>query len=441
MDVFSLPFLFFFLPVTGLVFCLVPRRFRVFVLFVASAFFYAMTSPVGLGIMAVSVGIDFLLARPIFLCGKGSRWGKAAVTVGAAKNILLFVTLSSISQLDLMEMPLGVTVYCFTSLGYLVDLYNGETDPITSFYDYGLFCCFFGKLYVGPIISANQFRGQLGTLRPSLSLMGQGFIWLCHGLAKKVILADGVLALGTQFKDIPYQEKTVFGVWLLVICHLLATYYTLSGFSDMARGVGALFGMELPENFHYPLQADSVTDFFSRFNISANRFVRKYVYGALSAEDNGKLSTTLNILLITILMGLWYGININYLAWGGVLGFFIVLETLYGEKVLHRLPSLVRWLYTFVAVVFSFAIYSSGSISQAMFYLKTMVGLGTSRLWDNQALYLLTSNWLLLVLCVVFCSGFISRQGKRLQARWLLVSQITSLAVNLCLFVAVLAFL
>ena len=441
MDVFSLPFLFFFLPVTGLVFCLVPRRFRVFVRFVASAFFYAMKSPAGLGVMAASVGMDYLLARPIFLYGKGSRWGKAAVTAGAVKNILLFICLSSVSQLDLIEMPLGVTVYCFTSLGYLVDLYNGETDPITSGYDYGVFCCFFGKLYVGPIVSANQFRGQLQRLRPSLSLMGQGFVWLCHGLAKKVILADGVLALGEEFKNIPYQEKTVTAVWLLVICYLFSTYYTLSGFSDMARGVGALFGMELPENFHYPLQADSVTDFFSRFNISANRFVRKYVYGALSAEDNGPLSTTLNILLITILMGLWYGVNINYLTWGGVLGIFIVLETLYGEKFFQPLPPFFRRLYTFVAVVFSFAIYSSDSISQALFYLKTMVGLGTSRLWDNQVLYLLTSNWLLLALCAVFCSGFISRQGKRLQARWLLLSQLGSLAVNLCLFIAVLAFL
>ena len=122
MDVFSLPFLFFFLPVTGLVFCLVPRRFRVFVLFVASAFFYAMKSPAGLGVMAASVGMDYLLARPIFLYGKGSHWGKAAVTAGAVKNILLFICLSSVSQLDLIEMPLGVTVYCFTSLGYLVDL-------------------------------------------------------------------------------------------------------------------------------------------------------------------------------------------------------------------------------------------------------------------------------------------------------------------------------
>ena len=118
-----------------------------------------------------------------------------------------------------------------------------------------------------------------------------------------MILADSLSVLTGQLRDIPYQDKTVLSVWMLIICSIFQIYYTLSGFSDMARGIGGIFGLELPENFHYPLQAESVTDFFSRFNISANRFVRKYVYGALGAEDNGPVATTLNIMLITLLMG------------------------------------------------------------------------------------------------------------------------------------------
>lgn len=454
MHIYSLAFLLVFLPLSAAVYYAVPPRYRVLALFVASLYFYGSISPVGLLIMVASVGVDYLLARPLFLWGKGDRRARLLLLLAAAKNILLFVALSSLSQLRGTEMPIGVVVYAFTGLGYLVDLYNGEADLVMSFYEYGLFCCFFGKIYVGPILGYNDFSRQLREFRPSLTKMGEGVVFLIHGLAKKVILADTLALLVDELRNIPYLDKTVLSVWMLIVCVIFQIYYTLSGYSDMARGIGSIFGLDLPENFHYPLQSESVTDFFSRFNISANRFVRKYVYGALGAEDNGPLATTLNIMLITMLMGLWYGVRLNYLVWGASLGVFIVLETLWGEQFFTRIPAILRRLYTLVVIVLSFAWYSSLSISQGVFYLQTMFGLRTidllrglrgnttyAMVWNGQSLYLLTQNWLLLAACTLLCTSLVYRNSQRLKLRFPVAMEGVTFVSNILLLGLSLAFM
>lgn len=453
MHIYTLSFLLVFLPITAILYYAVPAHYRVFVLFLASLYFYASLSTLGLAVMLASVGLDLLAAKPLFLWGKGDRRARLLLFLAAAKNIFLFVVLSTLSQLRQTEMPLGVVVYAFTSLGYLVDLYNGEADLVVDPYEYGLFCCFFGKIYVGPILSYNDFSRQLREFRPSLTKIGSGSVFLLHGLAKKVILADSLALLTEELRAIPYLDKTVLSVWMLIICSIFQVYYTLSGFSDMARGIGGIFGLELPENFHYPLQSESVTDFFSRFNISANRFVRKYVYGALGAEDNGRLATTLNIMLITMLMGLWYGISLNYLIWGASLGLFIVLETIWGEALFDRLPPLLRRLYTLVVIIVSFAWYSSYSFSQGAFYLQTMFGLRTwdflrglvggayALPWSGETLYILLENWLLLVVCLLVCTSFIHRNAQRLHHRFPRLMEGVTFLTNTMLFTGVLAFM
>lgn len=452
MHIYSLSFLFFLLPVAVLLYYAVGRRYKVLALLVISLYFAATVSTTGLLIMLGSVLIDYWLSKPVYIYGRGTLRGKVFLFICAAKNILIFVALSSLSQLSGGSMPLGVLVYCFTSLGYVIDLYYGECEPAPSFYEFALFCCFFGKLYVGPIVSYQQFSAQLRGNAPSMTKISQGIMWFLHGLAKKVVIADPITVLYEQFRSIPSGDKTVLSVWMLVVCGMFSVYFTLSAFSDMARGLGAIFGLDLPENFHYPLQADSVTDFFSRFNMSANRFVRKYVYQALGAEDNGRLSTTLNILLITMLMGLWYGIRLNYLVWGVFLGLFIVLETLF-EDFWQRVHPFFRRLYTFVAILLSFAWYCSFSLSQAGFYLQTMLGLRSVPLFEGllntqhaafanpQCMYLIQSNWLLLLLSAVLCTNTVSYLGHQLTARYKRASAVGGLLIHLALAGVIIVYL
>ena len=441
MEIFSLSFLFFFLPITLFIYWVVPRVYKSFVLFVASLFFFAMSSTTFMLLMFVSLVIDFLLAKQIFLREKSDKLCKLSIYFAAIKNILIVISLSVYTELHLELTVITATVYAFTSLGYLIDLYNDETEPIISFYDYGTFCAFFGKIHVGPIVTANEFIPQLQKPQVSLTSISQGFVWLCHGMAKKVLLADSIRILAEQLRVIPYNQKTVLGVWLLVICNLFHIYFTLSGYSDVARGLGAIFGLSLPENFHYPLQARTVTEFFSRFNISANRYVRKYVYKALGAEDNGKIATTVNILLITMLMGLWYGISINYLVWGALLGIFIVIEPLYGAIFYDKVPAFFRRLWTFVLVIVTFAVFCSNTLTQAGFYLQVMFGMGYPNIFDNQFLYLLVSNIPLLLLCSVFSTDFFTKHTRTVQKKFPLFFRTVSLATNLFMLVCVIAFI
>ena len=294
---------------------------------------------------------------------------------------------------------------------------------------------------MGPLVSAQQFIPQMKHLEVTPDNFIQGFVWFSHGLAKKVILGDTALLLGNQFKAIPFEDKSAVGVWILVLSYLFSTYYTLSGYSDMARGLGSLFGISLPENFRYPFHTESVTQFFSNFNISANRFVRKYIYKALGAEDNGKLPTTVNIMLITMIMGLWYGISLNLLLWGGVLGVFIVIETLYEEKVLYKIPRFVRRVVTLVIVILSFTIFSTQTLSQCIFYYGIMFGMNGVSFIDPVSQYLLTSNLIVFALLFVFSTGFFNRRGRQLFVKLPKVWIGFSVGVNLLLLIVTISYL
>lgn len=438
MNLYSLGFLFLFLPVGALVYYLLRGRMRSIFLLLLSLLFVGLLSPLFLLLMIVCVGLDYLLAKPIAYAHPRA---KAIMAFCVTKDILLFVVCSSLMELHYFYLPLGVSVAAFTSLGYIADLYHGETDLVDDPIAYGIFCCFFGKLYIGPIVSANDFIPQVATAHLTAYGISRGMVQLIRGLAKKVILADALSELIVRWDSLLVTEVTVLGTWMKVICFIFYIYFTLSGYSDMATGTGAIFGLELPENFHHPLQASSVTDFFSRFNISANRFVRKYVYQALGAEDNGRLSTSVNIMLITMLMGLWYGINLNYLVWGAFLGIFIVIEVLYIEKHVDRIPPYLVRTYTFIAILISFCWYCGNSIGDSFRALRVMFGLGGAPFASDGCVYLLQSYWLLLVGCMIFCGGLLAPLLARFAKKHPDFSRVSSLISNLLLLAVSLAFM
>ena len=321
------------------------------------------------------------------------------------------------------------------------DLYHGECDPIDDPIRYGVFCSFFGKLYIGPIVSAQQFVPQLDDPQMTAEGITRGMVQYLRGLAKIVILAGSLQELIIQWETLLSLEVTILGTWLHVLCYIFYIYFTLSGYSDMARGTGAVFGLDLPENFHHPLQSYSVADFFGRFNISANRFVRKYVYQALGAEDNGPLSTSVNILLITMLMGLWYGINLNYLAWGAFLGLFIIFEVLYIERHVEKIPPYLCRMYTFIAILISFCWYCGDSLAASAASLRVMLGRGGAAAANQSCLYLLQTHWLLLAASVFLCSGAVSPLLARFTRRWPTAAHTATLVWNLILLATSLAFL
>ena len=392
-----------------------------------------------MGVLLLAVTVpDYLLARPIAMAHPRAH---AILLAAVAKDIALAVLCSVLTELGRLMLPVGITIAAFTSVGYLIDLYHMECDPIDDPIRYGVFCCFFGKLPIGPIVSAQQFIPQLEHLQMTAEGITRGMVQFLRGLAKIVILAASLQQLIAQWETLLSLQVTVLGSWLHVLCYIFYIYFTLSGYSDMARGTGAIFGLDLPENFHHPLQSSSVADFFGRFNISANRFVRKYVYQALGAEDNGPLSTSVNILLITMLMGLWYGINLNYLVWGAFLGLFIIFEVLYIERHVEKIPPYLCRLYTFIAILISFCWYCGSSLSASAASLRVMLGLGGAAAANQSCLYLLQTHWLLLLASAYLCSGAATPLMARFTRRWPGLSHAVTLVWNLILLATSLAFL
>ncbi len=432
MTIYSLTFIFLFLPSTMLIFILAPKRLKNYTLCVASLLFYWLNSPTILAAVMANTTFDFLCGRFIFGNKKLSRKiSKVMLYLLSAKSIIFVLSFSVYAELNYTFYLLGVTVGAFTSLGYLIDLYHDECDVVDNFFEYIVFCCFFGKLYIGPLVSSKQFVPQLASLKFSSQKFVDGFVYYCHGYAKIVILANAANTLAQQLLDVQYTQVSLLGVWVYIAANLFSVYYTLSGYSDMARGIGNFFGITLPPNFHYPFQSESVTQFFSNFNISANRFVRKYIYKSLGAEDNGAIATITNIMLITMVMGLWYGVSLNRVFWGGFLGIFITIETLLGEQHLEKIPRFIRQIGTFIIVTLSFAIYSSSSLANCWFYLKIMLGINHVTIADPVSLYIVNAHILVLLILFVCSTGFFSSISKKAASKMPVIWQGLSVFTNI----------
>ncbi len=438
MDIFSLTFIFIFLPTTLLLYYVVPTKLKTCVLFLASLFFYATNSIICMLIMLLSIIFDFLIAQQLVFNDTSLAVRKFSISLVSIKNISLVIYFLFNNNNNQLLTFLGATVYALTSLGYVLDVYHGEIPVVTKFFDYGTFCCFFGKIHVGPIITAKEFFPQLRNKQLSLTNISEGFVLFTHGIAKKILLADNINLIILELNKIYASERTVLDVWLFIFCTILNTYFTLSGYSDMARGVGLMFSIRLPENFRYPLQAYSVSDFFAKFNISANHFVRKYVYKALDTQDNGKLATSVNILLISIIMGLWYGISLNFLMWGAFLGIFIIIETIFDNMILQYIPTFIRKITTFLIILMSFILFAGNTPQESLNYLLIMIGKSQQPAVHSHTLYLLSYNTVLLLGSAFFATDYIAIIARKFELKFPKTGRFASLIINTAiLFVSI----
>ena len=374
-DLDTLSFQFLFLPAVLLCFTLAPQRCKNGVLVAASLIFYALGDLRFLPLMLCSLLLDYGVCAKLVRSTvqmKGRRlffWGSII------KNILLMVVSMAGSQLGWFPMPLGLMVYTVTSMGYVIDVYNGDEYFDGDLIDFLLFTTFFGKLQAGPIVQYTELKEQWQHRELGLQRVKTGVKFYVGGLAKLVILAQGNAAVQQAIEQLPDASQTVLSTWVFIIVSTFSLYYTLTGYCDMARGLANLLGMDFPENFHYPFQSRTVSDFFNRFNITVTKFINRYVYIFLGADTNGVLSTIVNTLLTTMLMGVWFGLRLNYLVWGVYFAAFILLERYFLMRFLVRMPPIVDRIYTFVVVMFSFTIFSGGDAADDRTYIRSMFGL------------------------------------------------------------------
>ena len=406
--VFSTPlFLFYYIPLILLIYYLAPVRLRNFVLLVASLFFYYWGEQGYTVIMLLSIGIDYIHGLWVAHCKqKGNDLGaRLAVASSVIFNlaILFFFKYWDFAARSLqaaglhfmpvlnISLPIGISFYTFQTMSYTIDVYRGDSKVQKNIIHFGTFVTLFPQLIAGPIIKYKDLDEQLGSRSHSTERFASGVRRFVTGLAKKLLLANNLGQLWDACKATPAGSLSFLGAWLGVIAFAFQIYFDFSGYSDMAIGLGRLFGFEFMENFNYPYISKSITEFWRRWHISLSTWFREYLYIPLGGNRCSKGRWLLNLLIVWAATGIWHGASWNYLFWGLYFFCLLVLEKLLLGKWLKKLPDAVQHLYVMVLVLISWAIFALEDPQALAAYLRIMLGFGGTPLVNGQAVYYLRS--------------------------------------------------
>ena len=411
----SITFLFLFLPVTVLIYYLVPQKTRNLVLLIASLFFYAWGEPVYVVLMILSILLNFFCGKDIGEKRADPVRAKRSLIFAVVMNVLilgffkyyglLMETLNVLFPYEIpyreLALPIGISFYTFQELSYLIDIYRGNAKPQQRLLPFALYISMFPQLIAGPIVRYVDIEAQLLNRVMSMRKFGQGVMYFIVGFAKKVVLADSIGALYEQITALPIGSFSVLTAWVGCLAFAFQIYFDFSGYSDMAIGLGKMFGFEFRKNFQYPYIAKNIGEFWRRWHISLGTWFREYVYIPLGGNKCPASRHLLNLLIVWALTGLWHGAQWNFLAWGLYYGVILILERYVWGRALGRLPAFVQHIYTFVLVLIGWVFFFSPSLGAAMDYLGVMFGAGASAWIDRQGFYFLLTHWLLFLFCVI----------------------------------------
>lgn len=409
----SILFLFYFLPAILVLYFLAPKRHRNFILFVGSLFFYAWGEPVYVLVMLFSVVFNFFAGWRIDML-KGTK--KKRMLIGALVvnlGLLVFFKYTNfflalfnavlpwkIPMLDI-ALPIGISFYTFQTVSYIIDVFRGKVAAQRNFIKFGTYVAMFPQLIAGPIVRYSDIEQKLSNRRETIEGFSSGIMCFAVGLAKKVLIANNIGLLWDSIHATALTELSVLSAWLGIIAFAFQIYFDFSGYSDMAIGLGRMFGFEFEKNFNYPYISKSVTDFWHRWHISLSTWFKEYVYIPLGGNRVSSARTHLNLLIVWALTGFWHGASFNFIAWGIYYALLLMLEKDAILKVLKRLPGAVGTVYTLFFVLIGWVLFASDTLADSFGYLKAMFGISGAGVITPMFLYDFMSNLLLLVVAAV----------------------------------------
>ncbi|WP_289285175.1 MBOAT family O-acyltransferase [Parablautia intestinalis] len=405
----SITFLYYFLPLTLVLYFLSPGRLKNAVLLLASLVFYGWGEPKYVLLMVLSILSGYVFGLLVERY-RNKRSGRTlcVISVGISLSFLLcfkyldffLENLNRAAGLEIsllgLALPIGISFYTFQIISYTVDVYRGERAQ-RNLIHLAAYVVMFPQLIAGPIVRYSDIAGQLTVREHSFSGAASGIRRFVIGLGKKILIANqlGELCAGFQASE----EKSVLFYWLYAVAFSLHIYFDFSGYSDMAIGLGRVFGFRFPENFHYPYISASITEFWRRWHISLGSWFRDYVYIPLGGNRKGQKRQLLNILIVWMLTGFWHGAAWNFILWGLYFAFFLTIEKLW---LLKLLKGSLFWphVYTLFLVMISFVIFNGESMGQVLSDLAGLVGTGGIPLVSAEAVYYLRSFGIVLLTAV-----------------------------------------
>ena len=410
-------FLFLFFPAVLLIYYnpwFRARRFRNGVLLGASLLFYAWGEPVFVFVLVLSIIITWRLGFALITSNKTHK--KVILYLGISFHVILlfcFKYLSFLSgQIALLfhqdttgiqiALPIGISFFTFQLMSYLFDIYYGRVSPQENLLDLGLYISFFPQLIAGPIVRYNQIVQELAIREERIDEAAEGMRRFVYGLAKKVLIANYLAQIADNTFDY-MSQMSVMTAWLGSICYTLQIYYDFSGYSDMAIGIGRMFGFHFSENFNYPYISQSVTEFWRRWHISLSTWFRDYVYIPLGGNRVSKPRWIRNLFIVWLLTGIWHGANWTFLCWGLIYFFMLLFEKKAGLSKQHKTgwKRIVSVLYTMLVVNFAWVFFRSGSIREALSFIGVMFGAGAKGFADPSFIDTIRAGAMILSVSIV----------------------------------------
>lgn len=453
--VFSSPvFLFFFLPVTLGIYYAVPARFKNFILFLSGLVFYAWGEPVYVLIMILSTAIDYTAGRIIGRFGENRVIRKLCLIISVVMNLSLlgvfkysgFVidSINSIFSLSLdnpnLPLPIGISFFTFQSMSYTIDLYRGNIKVQKNFIDFGAFVTMFPQIVAGPIVLYEDVEKQLKSRTVDMTALSDGIARFICGLAKKVLIANGIGELWTSVKGADFSSLPALDAWLGILAFTLQIYFDFSGYSDMAIGLGKMIGFDFPENFNYPYISKSITDFWRRWHMTLGGWFRNYVYIPLGGNRKGKLKTVRNLLIVWFLTGLWHGAGVNFIMWGLYYGVILILEKFVYGRYLEKLPNIIKHVYSMIIVIFGWVLFELNSINSIGGFLGSLFGASGAFTGADTSLYI--HNYLFIfIIAVVGCTNIPERIYTHFNEKYPKQFGVISVILQTLAFGAVIAYL
>lgn len=423
----SLTFIFFFLPITLLIYYASPRRLKNLILLVVSLFFYAWGEPIYIFLMLFSASIDYfhgLIIHKYRL--KENLKAKLALTSSIVINILILgffkyadflieningIFGMGIEALDL-PLPIGISFYTFQTMSYSIDVYRGRVKPQKNPITLALYVTLFPQLIAGPIVRYETIAEELVNRKVDTSQFADGVRIFIIGLGKKVLIANTIGELWFEIQGQAPGEISVMTAWLGIIAFAFQIFFDFSGYSDMAIGLGKMFGFNFPVNFNYPYISRSVTEFWRRWHISLGSWFRDYVYFPLGGSRRGKLFTYRNLFIVWAITGIWHGASWNFMLWGLYFGVIIAIEKAGWLKVLERFPAFLQHAYLLFLILVSWVLFVFEDFGEGFAFAKVMFGVSGTGLYDTQFLYYLYTNIIILVIAGIASTPLLKKLNQ-----------------------------
>ncbi len=409
----SLEFLFLFLPLSTAIYFLLPGGLKNFWLLLSGLCFYGFGEPKFLPVMILTVVADFTFGLCISRLREKRRAAQVLLWLAVGYNVVQLAYFKFFAP----ELPIGISFYTFQALSYVIDVYRRSVDACTSIVSFGAYVTLYPQLIAGPIVRYADIDRELGHRRHSLSAVSSGLRTFCAGLAKKVLLANSAGQMWSFFA----HRDGFFDAYIGIFFFAMQIYFDFSGYSDMAVGLGRVFGFSFPQNFNYPYVSKSITEFWRRWHITLSSFFREYVYIPLGGNRGSRLKTYRNLLITWALTGIWHGATLNFLLWGLYFALILVLEKTFLQKNLCKVPGVLQRIYALFLIAIGWVIFATDgdalTLGEGGAYVLRLLGIGCSDLCSALTGYELLRNLALIIMLTLGSTPMPRRIYQRIRER------------------------